>query len=75
MLQRYGLGWWALQLPAVRFIVGSSSFRQFEQRVSIMHGIPNSNKSTSLGCCLQNEQKLLNIKACFFSIECQRTPT
>ncbi len=25
MLQRYGLGWWALQLPAVRFIVGSSS--------------------------------------------------
>ncbi|KAL3149509.1 hypothetical protein ABBQ32_002291 [Trebouxia sp. C0010 RCD-2024] len=33
MLQRYGLGWWALQLPAVRFIVGSSSFRQFEQRV------------------------------------------
>ncbi|DBA77964.1 TPA: hypothetical protein ACH3X1_009124 [Trebouxia sp. C0004] len=33
MLQRYGLGWWALQLPAVRFIVGSSSFRQFEQQV------------------------------------------
>ncbi|DBA76442.1 TPA: hypothetical protein ACH3X2_008514 [Trebouxia sp. C0005] len=33
MLQRYGLGWWALQLPAVRCIVGSSSFRQFEQRV------------------------------------------
>ncbi|DBB10688.1 TPA: hypothetical protein ACH3X3_007189 [Trebouxia sp. C0006] len=33
MLQRYGLGWWALQLPAVRFIVGSFSFRQFEQRV------------------------------------------
>ncbi|DBA90920.1 TPA: hypothetical protein ACH3X1_016130 [Trebouxia sp. C0004] len=30
MLQRYGL---ALQLPAVRFIVGSFSFRQFEQRV------------------------------------------
>jgi len=35
MLQSYGLGWWALQLPAVRFIVGSSSFRQFEQRVSM----------------------------------------
>ena len=33
MLQRYGLGWWALQLPTVRFIVGSSSFRQFEQQV------------------------------------------
>ncbi|KAL0043707.1 hypothetical protein WJX82_006330 [Trebouxia sp. C0006] len=29
----YGLSWWALQLPAVRFIVGSSSFRQFEQQV------------------------------------------
>ena len=24
MLQKYGLGWWALQLPAVRVIVGSS---------------------------------------------------
>ena len=35
MLQRYGLGWWALQLPAVCFIVGSSSFRQFEQQVSM----------------------------------------
>ena len=35
MLQRYGLGWWALQLPAVRFIVGSFSFRQFEQWVSM----------------------------------------
>ncbi|DBB01051.1 TPA: hypothetical protein ACH3X1_000951 [Trebouxia sp. C0004] len=33
MLQSHGLGWWALQLPAVRFIVGSSSFRQCEQRV------------------------------------------
>ncbi|KAL3134247.1 hypothetical protein ABBQ38_006678 [Trebouxia sp. C0009 RCD-2024] len=33
MLQRYGLGCWALQLPAVPFIVGSSSFRQFEQQV------------------------------------------
>ncbi|KAL3146401.1 hypothetical protein ABBQ32_003083 [Trebouxia sp. C0010 RCD-2024] len=33
MLQRYGLGWWALQLPMVCFIVGSSSFRQFEQQV------------------------------------------
>ncbi|KAL0018142.1 hypothetical protein WJX77_000900 [Trebouxia sp. C0004] len=33
MLQRYGLGWWALQLPTVCFIVGSSSFRQFEQQV------------------------------------------
>ena len=38
MLQKYGLGWWALQLPAVRVIVGSSSFRQFEQKV-------NSNKA------------------------------
>ena len=35
MLQRYGLGWWALQLPAVHFIVGSDSFRQFEQQVSM----------------------------------------
>ncbi|KAL3154348.1 hypothetical protein ABBQ32_013828 [Trebouxia sp. C0010 RCD-2024] len=35
MLQRYGLGWWALQLPTVCFIVGSSSFRQFEQQVMI----------------------------------------
>ncbi|KAL3134421.1 hypothetical protein ABBQ38_006482 [Trebouxia sp. C0009 RCD-2024] len=33
MLQRYGLRWWALQLPAVCFIVGSSSFRQFGQQV------------------------------------------
>ncbi|KAL3155924.1 hypothetical protein ABBQ32_012921 [Trebouxia sp. C0010 RCD-2024] len=33
MLQRYGLGWWALQLPTVCFILGSSSFRQFEQQV------------------------------------------
>ena len=40
MLQKYGLGWWALQLPAVRVIVGSSSFRQFEQKV-------NSNKATT----------------------------
>ncbi|KAL3134553.1 hypothetical protein ABBQ38_006394 [Trebouxia sp. C0009 RCD-2024] len=29
MLQRYGLGWWALQLPAVCFIVGSSSFKEY----------------------------------------------
>ena len=35
MLQRYGLGWWALQLPAICFIVGSPSFRQFEQQVSM----------------------------------------
>ena len=34
MLQKYGLSWWALQLPAVRVIVGSSSFRQFEQQVN-----------------------------------------
>ena len=34
MLQKYGLGWWALQLPAVRVFVGSSSFRQFEQQVN-----------------------------------------
>ena len=34
MLQKYGLGWWALQLPAVSVIVGSSSFRQFEQQVN-----------------------------------------
>ena len=33
MLQKYGLGWWALQLPAVRVIVGNSPFRQFEQQV------------------------------------------
>ena len=33
MLQKYGLGWWALQLSAVRVIVGSSPFRQFEQQV------------------------------------------
>lgn len=33
MLQRYGLSWWTLQLPPVRLIVGSSSFRQFEQQV------------------------------------------
>ncbi|KAL0034191.1 hypothetical protein WJX77_002616 [Trebouxia sp. C0004] len=33
MLQRYGLGWWALQLPAVRAIVGSTLFRDFEQQV------------------------------------------
>ena len=25
-----------------------------------MHGRPSSNTSTSLGCCLENEQKLLN---------------
>ena len=75
MLQRYGLGWWALQLPAVRFIVGSSSFRQFEQRVSMNAWQIKLRQSTSLGCCLQNEQTLLNIKACFFSVECQRTPT
>ncbi len=35
MLQRYGLSRWALQLPVVRFILGSSSFRQFEQQVSM----------------------------------------
>ena len=34
MLQKYGLGWWPLQLPDVRVIVGSSSFRQFEEQVS-----------------------------------------
>ncbi|KAL3140063.1 hypothetical protein ABBQ38_004343 [Trebouxia sp. C0009 RCD-2024] len=33
MLQKYGLGWWALQLPAVRVIVGSAPFRQFKQQV------------------------------------------
>ena len=27
------LSWWALQLPVVRFIVGSPSFRHFEQQV------------------------------------------
>ncbi|KAK9828643.1 hypothetical protein WJX72_001271 [[Myrmecia] bisecta] len=31
MLQRYGLSWWALQLPAVRAIVGSYDYRVFEQ--------------------------------------------
>ncbi|KAL3138358.1 hypothetical protein ABBQ32_006161 [Trebouxia sp. C0010 RCD-2024] len=36
MLQRYGLGWWALQLPAVCFIVGISSFRQFEQQLELI---------------------------------------
>ena len=35
MMQRYGLGWWALQLPMVCFIVGSSSLCQFEQQVSM----------------------------------------
>ncbi|KAL3144258.1 hypothetical protein ABBQ32_004031 [Trebouxia sp. C0010 RCD-2024] len=35
MLQRYGLGWWALQLPTVCVIVGSSSFRQYEQQLSV----------------------------------------
>ena len=34
MLQKYGLGWSTLQLPAVCVIVGSSSFRQFEQKVN-----------------------------------------
>lgn len=34
MLQKYGLGWWALQLPAVRVIVGSAPFRQFKQQVN-----------------------------------------
>ena len=34
MLQKYGSGWWALQLPVVRVIVGSSSFRMFEQKVN-----------------------------------------
>ncbi|KAK9830084.1 hypothetical protein WJX72_009688 [[Myrmecia] bisecta] len=33
MLQRYGLSWWALQLPAVRVIVGSYDYRVFEQEV------------------------------------------
>ncbi|KAK9807026.1 hypothetical protein WJX72_010974 [[Myrmecia] bisecta] len=33
MLQRYGLSWWALQLPAVRTIVGSYAYRVFEQEV------------------------------------------
>ncbi|KAK9815409.1 hypothetical protein WJX72_003227 [[Myrmecia] bisecta] len=33
MLQRYGLSWWALQLPAVRAIVGSYDYRVFEQEV------------------------------------------
>ncbi|DBA96412.1 TPA: hypothetical protein ACH3X1_015308 [Trebouxia sp. C0004] len=32
----YGLGWWALQLPTVCFIVGSSSFRQFEQQLDLI---------------------------------------
>ncbi|KAL3136159.1 hypothetical protein ABBQ32_007176 [Trebouxia sp. C0010 RCD-2024] len=36
MLQRYGLGWWALQLPTVCFIVGSSSFRQIEQQLDLI---------------------------------------
>ena len=36
MLQRYGLGWWALQLPTVCFIVGNYSFRQFAQQVSMI---------------------------------------
>ena len=75
MLQRYGLGWWALQLPAVRFIVGSSSFRQFEQRVSMNAWHTQLKQSTCLGCCLQNEQKLFNIKAIVFYVECQCTPT
>ncbi len=30
-----GLGWWAIQLPAVRAIVGSTLFRDFEQQVSM----------------------------------------
>ncbi|KAK9828693.1 hypothetical protein WJX72_001559 [[Myrmecia] bisecta] len=33
MLQRYELSWWALQLPAVRAIVGSYDYRVFEQEV------------------------------------------
>ncbi|KAK9824261.1 hypothetical protein WJX72_009050 [[Myrmecia] bisecta] len=33
MLQRYGLSWWALQLPAVHAIVGSYDYRVFEQEV------------------------------------------
>ncbi|KAL0023927.1 hypothetical protein WJX77_000897 [Trebouxia sp. C0004] len=33
MLQKHGVGWWALQLPAVRAIVGSALFRDFEQQV------------------------------------------
>ncbi|KAK9823178.1 hypothetical protein WJX72_000856 [[Myrmecia] bisecta] len=33
MLQRYGLSWWALQLPVVRAIVGSYGYRVFEQEV------------------------------------------
>lgn len=36
MLQRYGLGWWAIQLPAVMPIIGSPLFRDFEQQVSIL---------------------------------------
>ena len=34
MLQKYGLAWWALQLPVVRVVVGSFSFRLFEQQVN-----------------------------------------
>ncbi|CAL8464096.1 g3631 [Coccomyxa elongata] len=36
MLQRYGLSWWALQLPAVRAIVGSYDYHVFEQEVSLV---------------------------------------
>ncbi|KAK9810107.1 hypothetical protein WJX72_004996 [[Myrmecia] bisecta] len=33
MLQRYGLTWWALGLPAVRATVGSPAYCSFEQEV------------------------------------------
>ena len=49
MLQKYGLGWWALQLPAVRVIVSSSSFRLFEHKV-------NSDKSN---CVVHYTQRII----------------
>ena len=56
MLQKYGLGWWALQLPAVRVIVGSSSSRQFEQQVNSDKALTNcvvhTHKEYNVTCLL-----------------------
>lgn len=33
MLDRYGLSWWPLQLPALRAIFGSPEYQMFEEEV------------------------------------------
>ena len=49
MLQWYGLGSWAIQLPAVMAIIGSALFRNFEQWVSMLRVADQSR----LGECLR----------------------